>query len=120
MREGSFGVEALPGLLTLVVDMVKNMEELDCTFDDVFVEAGTGMTAAALIVGFGYLGFPVKIHVVQLAGNQEELEEGIKEIIQSFCRWMMVQEQEVTPHLNYQIHQPSNAKSFGSLNSKAV
>ena len=45
LPEGGFCFEALPGTLTLPLDILENEEEKKLTFDHIFIEAGTGLTA---------------------------------------------------------------------------
>jgi 1-aminocyclopropane-1-carboxylate deaminase len=67
--------EALPGALTLPKDILRNEVEQALKFDHIFIDAGTGMTAAALILAFEHLKRNTTIHVIQMAGSGNEFLE---------------------------------------------
>jgi 1-aminocyclopropane-1-carboxylate deaminase/D-cysteine desulfhydrase-like pyridoxal-dependent ACC family enzyme len=105
--------EALVGALTLALDLIQNEQDLGIFFDHVFVDAGTGMNAMALILGMSYLQKDLRIHVVLIAGNHNEFSENLHyfhEVLQELLGTSF-------PILEYDIHVPCTAKSFGSCNS---
>lgn len=109
MREGFFGA------LTLALDILTNEKKIGKEFTEIFVDAGTGITAAALILGLTYLQKKTQITVVLLAGTKESF---LKEL---FFFQSVLEEalQETVPLIdNYQITFPITAKSFGSCNKK--
>ncbi|KAL7748469.1 hypothetical protein RI367_006164 [Sorochytrium milnesiophthora] len=67
--EGASHPQSVPGLLTLPLSIMRNEEEERVRFDDIWVEAGTGATAAALVAGLAMLGdeIPRSVHVVHCA-----------------------------------------------------
>ena len=73
--EGASMLESLPGALTLAVDVIENEKSLSTTFNHIFVEAGTGLTAIALILGLAWLNKPTNIHVLLLAESKENFLE---------------------------------------------
>ncbi len=109
MKEGFFGA------LTLALDILANEKETGKEFNHIFVDAGTGLTAAALILGLTYLQKKIQITVVLLAGTKESF---LKELLffQSILEEAL---QETVPLIdNYQTTFPITAKSFGSCNKK--
>lgn len=101
--EGAFCQQALPGAMTLADDILANERELKQTFSHVFLEAGTGLSAMALLQG---LRPSQHIHIVLLAGTEEEFLHRLKGL-------------EISVHAPYTLHRPSFGRSFGSV-GKAV
>lgn len=71
LKEGSSVAEALPGALTLPLDIIKNEADHQVKFDHIFVETGTGLMAIALILGFSFFQRKTTIHVIQLVGDKD-------------------------------------------------
>ena len=105
--------EALVGSLTLALDLLQNEQDLGVFFDHVFVDAGTGMSAIALILGMSYLQKKLRIHVVLIAGSCEEFSKNLSYFHEYLQELLGVS----FPILTYETHQPSIAKSFGSFNA---
>ncbi len=110
---GGFMKEALPGSLTLALDILHNEEELGLTFDHIFVDSGTGMSAIGLILGMSYLQKSVKIHVVLMAGKEQEF----KEHLHFFHKYLEELLNESFPLVSHRLLFPVTAKSFGSHNA---
>lgn len=106
--EGACMDAALPGALTLPLDIICNEQEEGLTFDHVFIEAGTGLQAIALILGLHAVNHTAKVHVVLLADSAEVFEEKLAD----FSKTVNVR---AAPS-NYQLHIPSVAPCFGSVN----
>jgi len=108
--EGGMIPEALPGLLTLVIDILIN-EQIHGEFVHIFVDSGTGLTAIALILGLAWLKKPTIVHVLQLAESSVLFEQKLKSYHDVFEKWL-----GYPLHLtnNYKLHYPTQAKSFGS------
>lgn len=109
MKEGFFGA------LTLPLDILVNEQEIKQDLSHIFVDAGTGITAAALILGLSYIQKKCLITVVLLAGTEESF---IKEL--HFFKSILeeaLQEKLSFPD-NYQLVFPATGKSFGSTNAK--
>ncbi len=105
--------EALIGALTLALDLLQNEQELGVFFDHVFVDAGTGMNAIALILGLSYLQRDLRIHVVLIAGSREEFAENLS-AFHAHLQELLGEDFSILP---YDIHEPIMAKSFGSCNA---
>lgn len=106
--------EALPGSLTLPLDILENEKELETTFTHIFVDAGTGISAAALILGYAYLQQKTQIHVVLIAGEKETFE---KQLLSFKSTLENLLEEKIPEINNYRTLIPITAKSFGSCNS---
>lgn len=105
VREGAAQIEALWGALTLPLD-------IDPRFSRVFIEAGTGLTAQALILGFGLLQRNTVCEVLLCAGDTRSFEENLQRRRQELAA---VLKREV-PLGPFRCHVPDTARSFGSTN----
>ncbi len=108
--EGACMEEAIPGALTLALDIVENELENQTTFDHIFIEAGTGLQAIALIMGLNWISHHAHVHVILLADDREKFTEKLTQFSQYF-------ENLPTP-THFEIHVPQIAPSFGSVNSE--
>lgn len=64
LPEGAHHPLALPGSLSILVDILRNERESGVRFDHIFIDAGTGMVAQSLLAGAAALGRKIKFHVV--------------------------------------------------------
>ncbi len=107
--------DALPGALTLAEQVLIHEEEIGASFDHVFVDAGTGMMAAALILAFGALKKLCMVHVLLIA----ESEAGFQEVLSDrSADWKFLFGTAPPSSLLYKTHIPQNAPSFGATNAK--
>jgi 1-aminocyclopropane-1-carboxylate deaminase/D-cysteine desulfhydrase-like pyridoxal-dependent ACC family enzyme len=114
LPEGGFIREALPGALSLALDLLKNEEEQGFTFDHIFLEAGTGLMESALILGLSWLGRSAHIHVILLAEDQEAFIKRLTTCYQWFLQLM--QSDAPFPH-PFTLHLPHLTGSFGHTSS---
>lgn len=98
LPEGGFHPQALPGAMTLAADILRNEQELGFSFDHVFIDAGTGLSAIGLIMG-GVKGI---VHVLLLADEEEQ-----------FLTKLVGFNKE--PRTQFVLHRPKQARSFGSV-----
>jgi 1-aminocyclopropane-1-carboxylate deaminase len=103
LKEGASVSESLPGAMTLADDILCNEDSLGVKFQHVFIDAGTGFSAAAFIKGMTLLHHQAFIHVLLLADNEEIFKRKLQQ-------WIG------TIPLNFQCLLPKTAKSFGSVN----
>jgi 1-aminocyclopropane-1-carboxylate deaminase/D-cysteine desulfhydrase-like pyridoxal-dependent ACC family enzyme len=115
LEEGGSSPQALAGLLTLALDIKRNEEMSGFEFEHIFIDAGTGITAISLILGFAFLKKQTKIHVLLLADNEEVFLEKLKQSHDGFEKMFRI---ECPFPVNFHLHKPRNAKSFGSTNRK--
>ncbi len=105
LTEGGSVQQALPGAMTLAEDIVRNEVELALTFQHVFVDAGTGFAAAALIHGLTQLKHHALVHILLLADKKEQF-------VEKLMAWL-----GYVPH-NYECFYPQTARSFGAINQQ--
>lgn len=64
LPEGAHHPLALPGSLSLLIDILRNERESGVSFDHIFIDAGTGMIAQSLLAGAAALEGKTIFHVV--------------------------------------------------------
>ncbi len=116
LPEGAHHPLALPGSLSILVDILRNERESGVRFDHVFIDAGTGMVAQSLLAGAAALGRKTTFHVVVLAGTFEDFESGLSRVMRYTEEFLNV---SPCPSPAYHLYYPVTAKSFGSTN-KAI
>lgn len=110
LPEGGSIAASLPGALTLVIDILENEKTTEIPFDHIFIEAGTGFTACALILGSSWLGSHSSIHVVLLAEDQAAFHRCLADC-HSFFQDLM--QTRVPYPQNFVLHEPQLTGSFG-------
>lgn len=115
LKEGASITEALPGALTLSLDITQNEIKNNINFDQIFIESGTGLMACALILGFCWLLKKCKIHVVLLAEDESYFLNQLTFFHEQFQ--ILMQTTMPFPS-NFVLHKPTTASAFGSTNKK--
>ncbi|MEZ4776157.1 MAG: pyridoxal-phosphate dependent enzyme [Bacteroidia bacterium] len=112
--EGGSCEPALPGALTLMLDILRNEAEAGVTFDHIFIDSGTGLMAAALVMMNHLLGRKTQIHVVLIAGDTDYFSRILKET-QTWTHTLtgITLGKVVEP----EYHIPLTGRSFGSVNA---
>lgn len=103
LSEGASVAQAMAGAMTLASDIIENEREYGVTFNHIFIDAGTGFSATALIKGMFESGHKAVIHVLLLADSREEFNK-------KMLHWI-----HTNPD-NYECFYPATAKAFGSVN----
>jgi 1-aminocyclopropane-1-carboxylate deaminase/D-cysteine desulfhydrase-like pyridoxal-dependent ACC family enzyme len=111
--EGSYTPEGFFGALSLVLDILRNEEEDHLAFDHIFIDAGTGMSAIALILGYAWLQKTAAIHVLLLADDERIFLEKLSFLRSVFASLVGFSCPEPN---NFYLHTPVTARSFGSIN----
>lgn len=103
LKEGASVPEAMPGAMTLGDDILRNEAESGIRFSHIFMDAGTGFSAAGLIKSLEEQQHPADIHVLVLADDEQTFLEKLK-------AW--------TTFDSHRLHvfSPSTAKAFGAVN----
>lgn len=112
LREGGFSKAGLIGALTLVLDLLKNENEIGLAFQHIFLDSGTGFQAAAFLLGLNFIDHRAKCHVLLVGGDTLEFEKNLtflKTVFES-----LVQDKLSFNDRNFELYQPSVGKSFGS------
>lgn len=104
--EGSNTKDAFFGALTLALDVVRNEKEQKISFDHIFIDAGTGLQAAALILGLGSMGHKAKLSVLLLDEDHDKFQKTLR-------HWQSVLKSDHP--LNYQTFVPKGQRGFRPL-----
>lgn len=114
---GASMLEALPGLLSLPLDILQNEQQLQLEFQHVFIDAGTGLTAIAVILVFAWLNKKILVHVVLLSDKEDifikklqQFQLLFEQIIHDKVDWEILCKQ-------FKLYLPTQAASFGSVNT---
>jgi 1-aminocyclopropane-1-carboxylate deaminase/D-cysteine desulfhydrase len=103
LPEGAFCQPALIGAKTLADSLIQNEKELSTSFQHIFVDAGTGLSAIGLIARLKELTHPAQVYVLTLADSKEVFLSKL--------------EKEVGLSLsNIEVFESISAKSFGAVN----
>ncbi|MDP3371617.1 MAG: pyridoxal-phosphate dependent enzyme [Candidatus Paracaedibacteraceae bacterium] len=114
--EGASMLEALPGALTLALDIIKNEQQTGLTFDHLFIDSGTGMMACATLLAFTWLRKKTLIHVVLMAEEERDFLETLSTFKTRFSALLAVCPTESDIKANLKFYHPKQARSFGSTN----
>ena len=113
LPEGAHHRLALPGSLSLPLDVLRNEREAGVRFDHIFIDSGTGMVAQSLLASAGALDMKALFHVVMLAGSYEDFQSGLSRVIQYARDFLGV---PLSSLPDYRKYFPVTARSFGSAN----
>jgi 1-aminocyclopropane-1-carboxylate deaminase len=113
--EGGDCEAALPGAMSLAWEIVVQEKLLGLRLDEVCLEAGSGLTAQALICGLGYLKRSLPVEVLLCAGTEESFQRGL-ELQVKRCQWLFGREPAMLPP--FRCHKPPTAASYGSVNQR--
>ncbi|MBA2655700.1 MAG: 1-aminocyclopropane-1-carboxylate deaminase [Tatlockia sp.] len=103
ISEGASVAEAMPGAESIATDILANEIDASLKFQHIFIDAGTGFSAAALINGLLKLEHEADIHVLLLADDEMTFKSKL-------LNWIGL----IPKNLHCFI--PPTAKSFGSVN----
>jgi 1-aminocyclopropane-1-carboxylate deaminase/D-cysteine desulfhydrase-like pyridoxal-dependent ACC family enzyme len=116
LQEGGGCIPAVKGCLTLADDILKERQEWpDSTLPDhIFIDSGTGLTAASLLAGLR-LKAPkaaIKVHVIQMAGFDEQIQN-------AFSAWVTPATGISWEHVNtmVRVYRPLSPRSYGATNA---
>jgi len=115
--EGAYMPAALSGALTLSLDILENEKQLQEDFQHIFIDAGTGLMAIAVILAFAWLRKKAQIHVLLLADTKDEFKRKLQEFQLSFEQLVKDKLDEQVVSNQFKLHLPTQAASFGSINT---
>ena len=112
--EGGLCAPALPGMATLWDDIRKNQQNLGKTFDHIFMDAGTGLSAAVIQALCSAEASPPELHIVLMAEGEEAYQMVYKQVCSWFQEFANIQ---VDSTFKANLYRPYTAPSFGSVNA---
>ncbi|MDF2868168.1 MAG: yedO [Gammaproteobacteria bacterium] len=116
IAEGASVLPALPGALTLALDILQNEQLIAKQFDHIFIDAGTGLIAIATILAFSWLRRDVLAHVLLLAEEEASFLQRLESFKLGFEK--LIGEKLAMDFLigRIRFYRPTKAKAFGSTN----
>ncbi len=113
LPEGGHHRLAVPGSLSILLDILRNESDSGVTFNHVFIDSGTGMVAQSLLAGAAAINKTTKFHIIILAGSFDTFDRGLKQVIKYTEDFLQI---VISSQPDYNLYYPSTAKSFGSTN----
>ncbi len=110
LPEGGHHQLALPGSLSILLDILRNESESGTTFDHIFLDSSSGMVAQSLIAGAAAINKKIQFHIVVLTGSFETFECGLNQIVQYTEDFL---QSSIESEPDYKLHYPASFKSFG-------
>lgn len=103
LDEGASVKEAMEGAKSIASDIIHNEQSAGITFHHIFVDAGTGFSAAALAHGLSELKHQALIHILLLADDEAQFKVKLKQWIGRIPE-------------RIRCFYPDTGKSFGAVN----
>lgn len=117
LEEGASLFPAFLGVLMLPLDILRNEQEIGLHFDHLFIDAGTGLTAVALLLAFTFLNKSIECHILLVADTESAFRKCLAEMHARFENWLG----HPCPFpKNFTCSLPTCAKSFGSTNTEMM
>ena len=115
--EGGSCPQALAGSLGLVGSLVERAIEAERWVEDIYVDSGTGFTAAALLLGLAYFQLPCRVLVVSMTGqNRGDIEALVESYRKQTQRLLSV----ALSLPEFEVHLPPAGPSFGSVPASSL
>ncbi len=116
--EGACMPASMVGATTLAADIQRNESTLGFQFSDIYIDAGTGLSAAALVMALQDLHMQARVHVTLMADSEEVFLEKVVVFGQWYAQLF---EQSQRNWCNQMIlHRPILGASYGSVNGKVI
>lgn len=112
--EGASLCSAVPGATTLALDLVRNMNDAGVNFKRVFIDSGTGMTAAVTLLALSWMELDLPATISMIAGDRDSFDRSLRQCRDWFQEWLKM---EVPLPGNYALIYPDSSKPFGSVSA---
>ena len=110
--EGATLFPSFVGTLTLPLDIIRNEIESGITFDNIWMDVGTGYSASGLLLGLSALKRNISCHLLHLAETEVAFLKQLTELHGECEKWL--QEKIIFP--TFTSYFPAISPSFGSTN----
>lgn len=114
IEEGAVHEAAIPSLLSLATEIEEFEVKNNLFFDTIFMDAGTGFTAAVTIACLSRTNTKRKYHICLIAGSEEEFKIQLDKAYNFLFQEHLIQ---VKNYADLQFHFPISGKSYGSINA---
>ncbi len=112
--EGGASSPSLPGTFTLLEDIQLNEQQVGFQFDHLFIDAGTGYTAAAIHYLNSLLERRTHLHVICMADRPNDFQQVYDQVVQDAAHSLSLSPPRHQGRLS--LYSPYTATSFGSIN----
>lgn len=113
--EGAYMAQAMPGCMTLGAEIVQQEKALGKSFQHIFIDAGTGLTAISLILALAIMGATNKtVHTTLISGSEDAFKAELKQFQKRMVAWGWLSNTQLLP--GYHLYRPPTAKAFGAIN----
>ncbi|MFY7843190.1 MAG: pyridoxal-phosphate dependent enzyme [Rhabdochlamydiaceae bacterium] len=116
LEPGAFQNESILGTSSLALDIIRNEEEINKSFDHIFMDVGSGLTAIVTLLVFAYLEKTAHFHFVLLADEEEVFLSKIDKV--SAVLKDLVGQNPIDALPSFTLHKSLIAPSFGSTNAQ--
>lgn len=112
--EGASVFPSFLGALSLPLDIARNALQLGIEFDHIYMDVGTGYSAAALALGLAFLQVPAACHFLLLADDEVIFMKQLHTLHNQFEQWLGT---KCPFPINLQFARSTLCPSFGSTNA---
>lgn len=117
IEEGGDQLEGYLGLIDLGEEIISQNNALNLQLQHVWIDAGTGATAACLDYVFTRDGAPFYLHVVSMKENEHGYKKKKQQIFDQLNKHFQT---SVSPSAPFQFYRPPSARAFGSINRSTM
>ena len=113
--EGASCDEAFPGLASLPLECLNQLQQKSLQLDHVFMDAGTAMSAACFVAVYSQHFPATHFHIILVAGSEQEFKEELiraSMLSRRYLQWSIQ-----LSLINLFTYTPVSAPSFGSTNA---
>ncbi len=110
LDEGCKHSHAMLGSMTLGFDILENQRKLGLSFDQIFLDCGTGGSAIGFLLSLNFIGINPKVHIVSMTMEKEAFHhEYLSQL--KFIEKLL---DKPLQHYEYTFSKPTKYKSFGA------
>ena len=112
--EGGFCPESIAGMATLWEEIKGHQLPIEKPFDHIFIDAGTGLSAAVLEALIAWESPHTFLHIISMADEPAQYRKKFQLVAQWLADWYSL---PIPSYSNSQVYRPYTAQSFGSVNA---
>lgn len=114
--EGAEHVMSVIGSMTLGFDIDDNQKKLNMTFDQIFLDCGSGLSSIGFLISLNFLKIKPKVHIVSMALSKENFEKKYKFYLDKVGEKF---NKDLFPY-PFTFSRPQKHRSFGSVSRRLL
>jgi 1-aminocyclopropane-1-carboxylate deaminase len=118
LPEGGAVAQALPGAMTLAIDILEDEQRMALQFDHICIDSGSGTSAIGLILGLSN-EMNRHLHVTLIAGTEEEFLAQFRRLVSEFNETYASNFSTNVPAW-VKFYKPVSAPAFGSITTSIL